>query len=114
MQLSHLVLRATEPLRLAAFYEALGLKFHKERHGRGPEHVSAALGGGVLEIYPLSSGQQATTGLRIGFSVEDLEIACRSAQSAWGEVVISPKATEWGRQATLRDPAGHLVDLVQA
>ena len=61
MQLSHLVLRAEEPARLAKFYEALGLAFRTEQHGHGPKHVAAELSLGVLEIYPLRNGEPPTT-----------------------------------------------------
>ncbi|WP_414694247.1 VOC family protein [Phenylobacterium sp.] len=114
MLLSHLVLRAREPKRLAAFYSALGLEFRDEQHGRGPKHVSAEVGAGVLEIYPLNEGQEPTTGVRLGFSVEDLETACRSAERSFGQLVTAPRRSDWGYRATVRDPAGHLVDLVQA
>jgi predicted enzyme related to lactoylglutathione lyase len=114
MQLSHLVLRAVEPERLAGFYEALGLAFHPEKHGNGPEHVSAELGVGVLEIYPLKEGQPPTTGLRLGFVVPDLRAACIAATAAAGRLVSQPVSTSWGPCATIRDPEGHLVDLVQA
>lgn len=114
MQLSHLVLRASDPERLAPFYEALGLSFRKEKHGRGPEHLAAELGSSVLEIYPLKAGQSSTTGVRLGFSVKDLNAACEAATAANGELLSLPEATTWGRRAVMRDPEGHLLDLVQA
>jgi predicted enzyme related to lactoylglutathione lyase len=114
MQLSHLVLRAAEPERLVPFYEAIGLAFRKERHGDGPEHVCAQLGTGVFEIYPLGEGQPQTTSVRLGFAVADLLAACRAAVSADGEMIGRPQSTSWGRRAVMRDPAGHIVDLVQA
>lgn len=52
-----------------AFYEGLGLRFVRERHGTGPEHHAATLAGGlVLELYPAT--ERRTTGaLRLGFTV---------------------------------------------
>lgn len=110
MQLSHLVIRAEEPQRLVPFYEALGFNFSREKHGRSPEHFAASLGTGVLEIYPLASGQTETNGVRLGFKVPDIEAACAAAQRANGLLVSALKVTSWGRQATLRDLAGHVVD----
>ena len=37
------------------FYELLGLKFQKEKHGKGPEHFACDLGEVVLEIYPAAT-----------------------------------------------------------
>lgn len=52
-----------------AFYAGLGLPLRRERHGTGPVHHAAELGGGlVLEFYPGVPGR--TTGrARLGFRV---------------------------------------------
>lgn len=113
MQLSHLVLRAQAPGRLAPFYEALGLRFRLEKHGRGPEHLAAEIGAGVLEIYPLRSGTTPTKGLRLGFGVRDLEASFRAAEAADGRLVRAPTGVGSGRRPTLEEPEGHIVDLVQ-
>jgi hypothetical protein len=47
-----LVIRASQPERLANFYSAMGLRFERERHGNGPEHLTCSLNGFVFEIYP--------------------------------------------------------------
>ena len=46
------VLVSKKPDRLRAFFESMGLKFNKEKHGRGPIHWAAQVGESVLEIYP--------------------------------------------------------------
>ncbi|MDT0329651.1 VOC family protein [Nocardiopsis lambiniae] len=52
-----------------AFYEGLGLRFVRERHGSGPEHHAATLAGGlVLELYPATE-KRLTGGLRLGLTV---------------------------------------------
>jgi hypothetical protein len=47
-----IVFYSSKPDELRGFYELLGLKFQKERHGTGPEHFACDLGEAVLEIYP--------------------------------------------------------------
>ncbi|MDZ4402959.1 hypothetical protein [Prosthecobacter sp.] len=59
--LSLLVLRASEPEKLAIFYAHLGMQFVKHRHGSGPEHFSSELGNFGFEIYPLKPGETPTT-----------------------------------------------------
>lgn len=111
MRLNLIVLRAEEPEALVAFYEALGLRFEPEQHGRSPAHFSCQTGGTVLEIYPIQDGP-ATSGTRIGFLVDDLDKACEAA-ARLGRVLSQPSRNEMGRRAVVEDPAGHKVELLQ-
>lgn len=106
------VLRSGEIDRAVTFYNAMGLSFTKHRHGTGPEHYSSEVAGFVFEIYPLGSNQQPTTSARIGFSVDDVDSAVRSLEEAGGEVISTPKDSEWGRRAVLKDLDGHSVELI--
>lgn len=112
--LSLLVLRSAGPERLAGFYARLGVTFVKHRHGSGPEHFSAVLGGVVLEIYPLKEGEAGTGGLRIGFAVEDVTGMFAAWVEAGATVVVPPKMSEWGMRAVVDDPEGHRIELTQA
>ncbi|MBY0232484.1 MAG: hypothetical protein K2W96_24665, partial [Gemmataceae bacterium] len=67
------------------FYEGLGLRFVRERHGDGPEHLAATLGGAVLELYPRGDGPPSS-GTRIGLRVG-------------------------GERRVVADPDGHKVEL---
>jgi catechol 2,3-dioxygenase-like lactoylglutathione lyase family enzyme len=78
------------------FYRGLGLVFERERHGGGPEHYAAALGGGiVLELYPAGSGA-ATGRIRLGLTVRRDDLP-------------GPGLEPGGH--VLRDPEGRAVDL---
>ena len=112
MILSLLVLRAREPWSLASFYEVLGLEFATERHGRGPEHLSCSVNGSTLEIYPATESG-GTTNTRIGFTVPDLDAAFSGVMSRQAQCLKEPCETPWGRRAVIRDPEGHVVELVQ-
>ncbi|WP_306369833.1 VOC family protein [Nocardiopsis sp. CC223A] len=63
------VLYTPQPDECRTFYQALGLRFVRERHGAGPEHHAAVLADGlVLELYPAT--EKRTTGApRLGFTV---------------------------------------------
>jgi len=109
--LNLLVLRADKPDELVPFYEALGVTFKVERHGKGPEHYSGACGEALLEIYPSLPGE-STAATRLGFIVDDVEQVCLAAGSL-GSIVKEPSHTQWGIRAVLADPIGHKVEVVQ-
>jgi predicted enzyme related to lactoylglutathione lyase len=113
MQLNLLVLRARDPKGLAAFYASLGLVFQSERHGTGPEHLSCETGGGLLEIYPCRDESKSTRSARLGFTVDDLDSRCTAVVAGSGRLLREPHATQWGRRATIEDPEGHTIDLLQ-
>lgn len=112
--LNLLVLRAKNPPHLAEFYELLGLRFQSEKHGNGPDHMACDTGAGILEIYPSSTVHASTSSVRLGFAVHDLDDRCRAVTRSEGRLVSAPHASPWGRRATIQDPEGHFVDLVEA
>jgi predicted enzyme related to lactoylglutathione lyase len=111
--LNLVVIRAADLERSQRFYEALGLRFSRERHGSGPEHLAAELGGMVFEIYPRGSGP-ATVGVRLGFQVASVETAISAVQQLGAEVATPPAAGPWGWRAVVIDPDGLRVEVSQA
>ena len=91
------------------FYERLGLTFSSEKHGRGPEHLSAQVGGIVLELYPRAPGL-LTEGLRLGFVVEDLA----AVTTSFGTAVTEDHERNGQRVVVVQDPDGHKIELIQA
>lgn len=68
-----------------AFYAGLGLNLRREQHGRGPEHYSARLDGGlVLELYPCGSGPVTRTRLEVRVP----GAAATAAQDPDGNIVL--------------------------
>ena len=112
--LNLLVLRAQDPQNLAEFYELLGLRFLPEKHGAGAPHMACDTGAGVVEIYPCTATQTSTRSARLGFTVDDLDGRCAAVRASQGRLVRAPHATSWGRRATVQDPEGHVVDLLEA
>ena len=108
-QLNLVVIRASDLDASQRFYESLGLRFVRERHGQGPEHLAAEMGGLVFEIYPRR--EASTTATRIGVRVPSVSRAIAAATSHGGSLVSPPKASPWGTRAVLTDPDGHKVEL---
>jgi catechol 2,3-dioxygenase-like lactoylglutathione lyase family enzyme len=82
------------------FYEALGLSFILEKHGKGPEHYSTSFGGLVFEIYPCV-GDRKPSSIRLGFNVDG---TC--------QYISKLDAEKYGQKAaTLTDPNGNKVDV---
>ncbi len=113
LTLNLVVLRSPDIARAAAFYSQLGLEFTRHRHGKGPEHFSAELGGSVFELYPLSPDGLSTLGTRIGFCVPSLEAVINNLVDFPGTVLSPPMDSPWGLRAVVTDPDGHRVELVE-
>lgn len=111
--LSLVVLRCADLSMAARFYECLGLRFEHNRHGSGPEHLSANLGDTVFELYPLAPNGLASVGTRIGFQVPSVDCALASL-TGFPDAILTPAQTsDWGRRAVVKDPDGHRVELLE-
>jgi hypothetical protein len=100
--------------RLASFYAALGLRFTKHRHGKGPEHLSSMIGETTFEIYPSDDSDETTVSTRLGFSVPSLTNTLGQLRSLGAtEVLVEPSNTEFGRRAVVKDFEGHKVELYE-
>ena len=108
-----LVIRSDDIDRLVTFYEAVGLSFHKHSHGSGPEHYACERDGFVFEIYSRSEKQQPTVSVRLGFSVDDVDVVVETLVHSGAKVVSGPRDSEWGRRAVVKDIDGHTVELVE-
>lgn len=47
------------------------------------------------------------------YTVPDVDAACQEMQAQGYQVEAAPKEYYWGYSAYLRDPAGHLLELIQ-
>lgn len=113
-RLNLLVLRSADMERLASFYSALGIKFERHRHGKGPEHLSGDTGSLVLEIYPTAENASCWPEPRIGFSVADMSETMTALESIGIETQSQPKSSPWGLRAVVRDFDGRKVELLEA
>ena len=108
--LNLIVLRSADLDLAAKFYGQLGIKFIRERHGTGTEHLSCRLGPLVLEIYPRTATTM-TAGVRLGFLVPDLDAAVAALEQFGAELLAAPGESPWGRRAIVADLDGHRIEL---
>jgi len=108
VELDHLVLRCRDLDRSRAFYEALGMAFVREQHGRGPLHFACRLGTVVLELYPATA--EASGPIRIGLRVTNVH-ATLAAATAVGGTVVRDHAHADAPSAVVRDPDGNEIAL---
>lgn len=111
--LSLVVIRAQDIDRLASFYTALGVRFTKQRHGKGPEHLSSTIGETVFEIYPAKGANESTVSTRLGFSVPSLTNALDELREMHATVLSEPSDTPFGRRAVVKDFEGHKIELYE-
>jgi predicted enzyme related to lactoylglutathione lyase len=73
-------------------------------------HFRAVWGEGraVFSIFHARPGAEAR-GVRVGFSVRDLDVMHAHVVAAGGDVLHPPRKMSWGRLARYRDPDGNIV-----
>jgi hypothetical protein len=112
MNLNLLVIRSAIPKQLAEFYEQIGMAFEYHRHGNGPFHYSAQVGPTLLEIYPLTKGQEdADKYLRLGFEIDLFDARIDKLLQQGITFHQLPMATEWRISAVIEDPEGRKLEL---
>ena len=107
---SLIVLRCLDLERSRRFYEALGLTLRPEQHGVGPRHYSAVVGETVVELYP--QGDATTSGLRLGFLIQDLPAVLAAIAHGDGNVMRADVNAQ-PPSALVVDPDGHKIELTQ-
>lgn len=112
-QLNLLVIRCQDIHRSKKFYELLGFEFELHRHGNGPEHYSTTNSETVFELYSHRGSQPSTSAVRFGFRISTLDEHFQLLVDAGGQLVSSPKDSEWGRRAVLKDLDGHTIELIE-
>ena len=112
MEIKLLVLRTSDPKRLADFYNLLGLTFDYHKHGNSPYHYSASVGPTTLEIYPLTKTQtEPDQNLRIGFSIDNFLHTVEKLKEAKIQFSSEPMDSDFGFMAVVSDPDGRKIEL---
>jgi lactoylglutathione lyase len=106
------VIRSHDIDRAVAFYECIGLQFHKHSHGNGPLHYASDTNQFVFEIYPSRNEEDVTNKTRFGFRVDDVDSIVDTLAQLGATIRTPPTDTEWGRRAVVNDLDGHTVELV--
>jgi lactoylglutathione lyase len=113
IQLNLVVIRSVNLEKSVDFYQMLGLRFLKHRHGNGLEHFVSQLGLMTFEIYPQTAKIGTTTGTRLGFQVLDLDSIIIKLEKEDISIIAKPTKSEWGLRSVVIDPDGHRVELIQ-
>ena len=104
MKINLVVIRSSNIEEAKDLYESiLGLTFQEEKHGTGPKHFSAIINGTVLEIYPKL--KYGTEGLRLGFSIANLDLAKEKLNEAQLKFKENPESI------IFTDLDGHKIEL---
>ena len=112
MDIRLLVLRTSDPKKLADFYSLFGLTFDYHKHGKSPFHYSAAMEQTVLEIYPLAKSQtEADKNLRIGFGIYDFDETVKKLKALQVPFSLEPTQTAFGFMAIISDPDLRKIEL---
>jgi lactoylglutathione lyase len=111
MEIRLIVIRTSDPQKLAEFYKLLGFTFDYHQHGNSPFHYSAKTGNFVLEIYPLTKSQtEADKNLRLGFAIDNFEEkieVLKSNNVNFSELMV----TDFGFLTIVTDPDGRKIEL---
>lgn len=111
--LNLVVIRVADVEQAQQFYETVGLRFTRERHGKGPEHLAANADGTIFEVYPRGNAA-STASVRLGFRVVSVAEVIAAVQQIGAEIASPPTETPWGLRAVVIDPEGHRVEISQA
>jgi predicted enzyme related to lactoylglutathione lyase len=119
IDMSSLVLFATDPQKTAAFYCALGVPLEDEDHGEGPVHSAAEIGSVHFAIYPAETPSAGVTPWRgagsafAGFYVDSLDDAVASVTALGAPLLAGHQPRPWGCRALAEDPDGRTVEINQ-
>jgi predicted enzyme related to lactoylglutathione lyase len=108
-----LVIYSKDIERSVEFYRSLELRFERHSHPPCGDHFATIDGDCVFEICQSDTGQQAPAPMTFGFHVSSVEQAIERATANGGILKRSPYSAEWGRSATVADPDGHYVLLME-
>jgi uncharacterized protein (TIGR02996 family) len=109
-----LVIRSPDALRLARFYEALGLSFQRAQYVNDLPCFVANYGSTRLELQTVVR-RAPTASLCFGIVVRSVDEGVRTALEHGG-TLLTPAVT-WsliGRRAAVADPDGHRVELAES
>ena len=77
---------------------------------KGPGYALVATAGGLVG----SIVEQERASVVLGIAVADLDAAVKQAEQLGATIVMPPTDNGWVAKAQLQDPAGNLVNLIQA
>lgn len=108
--LAVLILRCEKPAQIAKFYQdVLGLPLEK----RNKNEFTCMLGATFFAVHGLQPGQATTTNAEIGIHFPDLDKFVKGLIRKKIELNEPIKDYPWARAATILDPLGNSIYLMQ-
>jgi predicted enzyme related to lactoylglutathione lyase len=103
----HFDITGPDEAPLRRFYaELLGWQVQPQGPGYALVTTPGGLGGAVVE--------QEQASVVLGVAVADLDAAVKQAEHLGATIVMPPTDNGWVAKAQVRDPAGNLINLIQA
>jgi len=103
----HFDIAGPDEMPLRRFYaELFGWQIEPKGPGYAQVATPGGLGGAVVE--------QERASVVLGVAVADLNEAVKHAEQLGATIVMPPTDNGWVAKAQLQDPAGNLVNLIQA
>jgi len=103
----HFDITGPDEAPLRRFYaELLGWQVQPKGPGYALVATPGGLGGAIVE--------QERASVVLGVAVADLDAAVKQAEQLGATIVMPPTDNGWVAKAQLQDPAGNLVNLIQA
>jgi lactoylglutathione lyase len=120
VEISSLVLFASDLDATVGFYCALGVPLDTEDHGEGPQHAAAQIGGVHVAVYPAETGSgaraprwRAAASDFPGFYVDSLDEAVAAVQERGARLLVDHQERPWGCRVVAEDPDGRAVEVNQ-
>lgn len=112
MKLTELAYFTTDVPAIAAFYRAL---LGREPVAESDSMAIFLVGDTKIFIHQAytPAGGDLPPENHIAMTVDDVDAACHSLTALGLAIEVPPKTYYWGRSAYLRDPDGHLIELIQ-
>lgn len=113
ISLNLLVLKCNNIVESRVFYEKLGVKFKREKHGNGIEHLAAEMGSLIFELYPLRDNEKPDN-CRLGFSTKLLADLSDDLVHDENIPIVKPLTESNGRLVlVVKDPDGRTIEISQ-
>ncbi|MFZ0668064.1 MAG: VOC family protein [Acidimicrobiales bacterium] len=120
IELSSLVLFATDANKTGAFYMALGVDLEPERHDdEGPVHLAASVGDTHFAVY---EGENAGTrslewrtagGDFPGFYVDSIDDTLAALSGLGSRLIREHEIRPWGCRVIVEDPDGRPIEIIE-
>jgi len=98
-------LQSAQPKELGLFLKSLGLAVSRQTNAAGQSYLAATCAGLTMTITPGTKSSELNMA-PLHFAVSSLASAQAAAEAQFGQLVMKPFDTQWGKRAIVADPDG--------